>query len=63
MHLTGVQQDGSMLFIRFLSHLAFHRLRLNWNGVVSSNELYTDKLQVQIILFYLTSTGLGQQFQ
>ena len=25
MHLTGVQRDGSRLFNRFLSHLAFHR--------------------------------------
>ena len=24
MHLTGVQRDGSRLFIRFLSRLAFH---------------------------------------
>ena len=24
MHLTGVQRDGSRLFIRFLSHLAFY---------------------------------------
>ena len=25
MHLTGVQWDDSRLFIRFLSHLAFHK--------------------------------------
>ena len=25
MYLTGVQQDGSTLFILFLSHLVFHK--------------------------------------
>ena len=29
----------------------------------SSNELYTDKFQVQLILVHLTSTGLGQHKQ
>ena len=31
MHLTGVQRDGSRLFIRFLSHLAFHTRLLYTN--------------------------------